>query len=67
MGTPSTVSPLSLIRRNMPTSRIRSGDFPRQQLLYHGFSAKESNRRAGFGLSAQFGVCLLIQELLFVP
>jgi len=58
MGTPSTDSPLRPISGNLSTVRIRSGDFPRQTLLYHGFSAKELDCRASFSLSAQFGVCL---------
>jgi hypothetical protein len=48
-----------LITCNMSTMHTLSSDFPRQRLPYHRFSGKKLDRRASFGLSAQFGVCFL--------
>ena len=46
-----------LIKGIMSTLRVRSVDFPRRHLLYHGFSAKELDWRTSFSLSSQFCAC----------
>ena len=45
------------IKSYMSTMHTLARDFPRQRLLYHGFSGKKLDRRASCGLLAPFGVC----------
>jgi hypothetical protein len=43
----------------MSTMHTLSSGFPRHRLPSQRFSGKKLDRRASFGLSAQFGVCFL--------